>query len=734
VCSSLLRTSVGFIHDDSLRSGQLIYSLYQFADLITKVVGQQMSGVQVLYVGPRDVAATFGIVLGGVPQGETMDAVQQEYFADVTLDFLSGNSGGDRVLDLQIDEQINNGGSIQVLGKLLGVSNQPVAAFANGLESSFREGQESYVQRLIFDSLRPNAINKNGGIEFFEGISSVGGTVNVDPDAATRPQVDDGGSSSLLIIAIVSAVGGIALILLACWYCLSRLKSAEEMREVKRYRERMKAERRARRQDGKETLLGKGDDPEDTHNYRGVITSTSDESSDGQNAASSDDDGRQSIVATAFVADDAEFADFPEDRIDKGQRPIPGDSPPLTPREKPQLQSLKALGDDIPGSSEKRDTPRLAKPDMDNAESFEDSESFDEDSQKPNAAFETRTSPTPRGASPAVLSQFMTEQPKLPGKKVSGSHSVQYQPPAALGAASREVKEAEDVPPGTPWSSPRTPQLQSSMTEDDLASSPRKRVALKPTKSMDSNELLTTNSHQKRVPPKPSKSMDSNELPSQARFVPVPAKSKGASPAVLSRFMKAEPKTSASKLSGSRSVQYQPPAALGGTSGSSPRTPQLQSSKTEDDLASSPRNRVALKPTKSMDSNEFLSTKSHQKRIPPKSSKSMDGNDFPSQARFVPVPAKSKGASPAALSRFMKAEPKTSANKLSGSRSVQYQPPADLGRHSKKVKEAEDVPSGSPRKLHPVRGNTKSLDHSDFKRELSQNAPRLGKINEGGRI
>jgi hypothetical protein len=813
VCSSLLKTSVGFVHDDSLRSGQLIYSLYQFADVITKAVGQQMSGVEVLYIGPRDVAATFGIVLGGVPQGEIMNAVQQEYFADVTIDFLSGASGGERVLDMQIDEQVDNDGSIQVLGKLLGASYQPVAAFANGLESSFREGQDVYVERLIFDRLRPNAINEVGGIEFFEGISSVGGTVDVDLDAAARPQVaGNGGSSSLLIIAIVSAVGGVALILLVCWYCVSRIKSAEEMREVKRYRERMKAERRARRQDGKETLLRKDDDPEDTRNYREGITSSSEEGSDGQNGPFSDDDARQSTVATAIAADDAEFADFPEDRNDKGQRPLQEDFP------------TKALGDDLPGSSARRDTPRPAKPDTDNPESFEDKKGVAEeqeklrleietlqaavaaaegdgtiDSQKPNAALEAPIPPTQEGTSPAELSKVMTEQPKLPAKKVTGSHSAQYQPPAALG--------------GTSGSSPKKPQLQSSKTEDDLASSPRKRVAPKPTKSMDT-------SPQKRVPPNPSKTMNGNDFPSQAPFVPPSAKPKGASPAALSRFIKAEPKTSTDRLSGSRSVQYQPPAALGstskkvkeaedvpsgsprkrppfrgntksldesnlslgkiiegsdtpGTASKAPTSANLKSAspaelskfmkekpklptknlsgsrsvqyqppaalgvtpkkfKEAEDAHGSPQKRVAPKPTKSMGSNEVLSTSSPQKRVPPKPSKSMDSNDFPSQAPFVPARTKTKGASPAALARFMKAEPKTSTDKLSGSRSVQL--PAALRPTSKKVKEAEDVSSGSLRKRPPVRGNTKSLDQSNFKGELSQNARAptpLGKINEG---
>jgi hypothetical protein len=688
-CSVLLRTSVGFIHDDSLRSGELIYSLYQFADTITKVVAQEMSEVNVMYVGPRDVAATFGIVLGGVPQGMIMNAVQQEYFADVTVDFLSTTSAGDRVLDLQIDEQIDNDGSIQVLGKLLGASYKPAAAFANGLESSFREGQDAYVQRLILDRLRPNVINEIGGIEFFEGISSVGGTVDVDADAAT-PQMDDGGSGSLLIVVIVSAVGGIALMLIACWYCRTRRKLNEEKQEVKVYRERMKVERRTRREEAKETLLGQGEDPEDAYNFREVITSSSDEGSDCQNVTSSDDDGRQSTVSTAIVADDsADFADFPEDsgslqqpnaasketKNERGERSIPvavksaksnilkekEEIPPGSPGKKPQLRSVESL-DELSGNPERRSPPKPEKS-MDN----------DEDSQQPDAAFEAATSPTPKGASPAELSQFMTKQPKLPTKKLSGSRSVQYQPPSALGPAPREVKEAEDVTPGA-----------------------RKRVAPKPSKSMDSDELLSRSSPRQRAPPKPAKSMDGNEFLSQA----APAKKKGASPAALSRFMKAEPKSSASKLSGSRSVQLPP------TSG--PTSKKIKEA--EDVSHRSPRSPRRQPPvrgnTKSLDECDFKGT-----RVPPLG-KINEGSVTPGSVSGAPTP---KGASPVLQGQ---AQPKPPTRK--------YQPPGVLDPTlvptSTKVKDAEDVLLTSPRKRLPVRGASQSLDESSFKGKLSPHA------------
>jgi hypothetical protein len=105
----------------------------------------------------------------------------------------------------------------------------------------------------------------------------------------------------------------------------------------------------------------------------------------------------------------------------------------------------------------------------------------------------------------------------------------------------------------------------------------------------------------------------------------------------------------------------------------------------------------------------------------------------------APTPAKAKGASPPTLSRFMKAQPEPSANKVVGSRSVQHQPPTDLSAKSKKVKEAEEVRQGSqqkrsprapPQKRAPPRA-TKSLDENQFKSVLGRNrGPIPRKIEE----
>jgi hypothetical protein len=88
-----------------------------FADAITATVAQQIQSVQVLTLDQGD-AAKFAHHLEWSPKGVTMNAVQQQYFADVTaFPFVFKV----QVLDLQVDEQIDNDGSIQVVGKLLGI-------------------------------------------------------------------------------------------------------------------------------------------------------------------------------------------------------------------------------------------------------------------------------------------------------------------------------------------------------------------------------------------------------------------------------------------------------------------------------------------------------------------------------------------------------------------------------------------------------------------------------------
>jgi hypothetical protein len=151
---------------------------------------------------------------------------------------------------------------------------------------------------------------------------------------------------------------------------------------------------------------------------------------------------------------------------------------------------------------------------------------------------------------------------------------------------------------------------------------------------------------------------------------------------------------------------------------------------------------------------EDIPPSSSRKRPPVRgTTKSLDGDVFrgmldqdsdkPGTASNAPTPAKSKGASPAALSSFTMEQPNFRVDKMVRCRSVQQlQPSTKRSAMSKRVKEAEDVPPGKPRKNSSINSfedelpgspperapptASKSLDEYEFRRIV----PSLGKIDE----
>jgi hypothetical protein len=387
VCSLLLTTTVDFVHDDSLTDGEVKYAFLQYAPHITNIALQQLGGVQILYVGPTAVAALFSLSLSGVPPG-SMNTAQQDYFTDVTIDFLSRGSS-DAVLDLQIDEQVDKNGSIQIIGRLLGASYQPANGYANDLEELFRKGQASYLSQLVLDRLRPRGIAAGDNVEFFQGITSVGGRVNVDFEAPTPAPLsgegggDDGGGSSLIII-IAAAAGGVVIFLLALLLCRRSMANKRvEKRELVDYRQRKKEERQRRKED-KKNLLGGHEDSESD---------------------------KSEMEAPKHVGESNETIEVSLSNSSASQGEEVGDNPaglfpwPVT--------------FDLSGSS-------------------------GHNHRKP-----LKVSTAAITASPAPLAGFMDAQPKVSTKQFSSARTVEPFPPAEHSAKLKQVKEAEDINPST---------------------------------------------------------------------------------------------------------------------------------------------------------------------------------------------------------------------------------------------------------------------------------------------
>jgi hypothetical protein len=739
----LLRTKVDFIHDESLRGGELIYSLYKFADAITATVARQIPKVQVLYIGPRDVAAKFAITLNGVPKGVIMNAVQQQYFADVTVDFLSASSSGNAVLDLQVDEQIGNDGSIQVVGKLLGASNFPVSTYANGLESAFREGRDMYIQKLFLDKLRPHPINQIGGTEFFEGIVSVGGRVDIDteaPSPAPESQNDGGGGggSPALIIGIVAAACSLLLTGLTCWYRRSKLLSRSE-----------KKRRRALRQEAKEELLEHDEDPEQTQGFRENVPHASEGrltivAGDADTNAPLQLTSHQSCGASVAISRD-EISCSGETSADHTAERIPTSEGATQDREerstavvpdqlaiveevassgnqdrRPQVRS-KSFDSDSTGETPRRRAPPKATKSLDGNE-FSDELAYNRAHHKSRTASEA---PVSIGASQAALSRFMKAQPKSSVNKMSGSRSVMSQSRELLGDMFRNLKEAEAAPP----------------EGGSFVGNPRRRKKPSATKSLDGNEfrdmlvrsreddapsvLLEGDSPQKRAPPKATKSLDENEFTSRLGANDVFSLRKidkdnslpssapeNVPPDAQTKFTNLHSKSSTKKAGSSGSVQYQPPKA---------REEEEEEEEVERYPLGSQMKGTQLRASKLFGGDS--PDDSSKRRAPPKSTKSLDGNEFTSQlgrnqASFLhkidhggvnlgtafndPTSAQLKNSPPAVPSESRKVRPSSSDNPMTSSRSVQLKP--SVGKTAL---------TGPPRKRAP--------DKNEFKSQLGRN-------------
>ena len=660
-CSLLLRTTVDFIHDESLRGGELIYSLYKFADAITATVARQIPKVQVLYIGPRDVAAKFAITLNGVPKGVTMNAVQQQYFADVTVDFLSASSSGNSVLDLQVDEQIDNDGSIQVVGKLLGASYRPAATYVNGLENAFREGRDMYMQKLFLDKLRPHPINERGGTEFFEGIVSVGGRVDIDTDAPTlapapapKGQDDGGGGSPILIITIAVAAGALVFTFFACWYRWNRVTSRKE-----------KDRRRALRQEAKENLLGHDEDPEQTHGFRETLPHTSsrrltilagdaDYTDDSESLQLANEDASGSSVTNSCdeVSRSAKTsADQKSERIPANEdvtqereqsstaavsdqsANVDEDTSSDSHRRRPPIRASKSFRDDsTDGFPKKRAPPKTTKSLDGNEFSVELGLN-----RAPNKVGAASEAPTSTGASTAALSRFMKAEPKASVNWMSGSRSIMSQSRIALGDMFRNLKEAEEAENAedTPSGSQRTnPQFRAhkSFEDDSPVGPPRKRTPPKATKSLDRNDFRNQLGHNQLT------YIDKIEGDSDKRGkisnAPTSAKLNGSPPAASSTLMKAHPYSSAnaSTMTSSRSVQLK-----SSTDKISPDRP--------------PRRRAPPKSTKSLNGNDFRSQLGHNRVT--SDAKIDDGGDSLVTATNAHASAKVKSSSLAVLPHLL---------------------------------------------------------------------------------
>lgn len=175
VCTTLA-VSVDYVHNRSLDGGVLEYQLYRTKDLLLRAVEQVIGSYRVKYVGYKDAAADFGIVLRNLPYGQTMNEVQKAYFMDRTRDYLNRTLteiDQSRVLAVEIYNQVPQtrrlralqetapSGDLLLSGRLLGaqLNNFVDATFLLDLEQALLTDQPKYLTEMRLGLIEPGEIN-----------------------------------------------------------------------------------------------------------------------------------------------------------------------------------------------------------------------------------------------------------------------------------------------------------------------------------------------------------------------------------------------------------------------------------------------------------------------------------------------------------------------------------------------------------------------------------------------
>jgi len=262
---------VTFLHLDGLESGTLLHQLYRYPTAITLSLKNQLEDIDVQYIGLESVKAKFTLSLQGVPAGNSMSDIQRSYFNDITTSFLAETLTGAKavVLGVQIEEQDyqdrrlstirvmqTNNAIIRVEGSILGAQATFLEEdeFAKGLQTTFIEQQLLYTKMLAFGGLRPSEIGESGDYDFFQYITGVSGRVEpIDVSQATGDSLSGSGKDlNTKTIAIGAGVGGSILLLFGLCFLRRYLKKRSEYnKDLEEYRERMKIERRSRRESKK---------------------------------------------------------------------------------------------------------------------------------------------------------------------------------------------------------------------------------------------------------------------------------------------------------------------------------------------------------------------------------------------------------------------------------------------------------------------------------------------------
>ncbi len=259
-----------------------------------------------LYVGLASVSADMTMSLIGTPENSIMDSVQADYFKEAVVSFLQARIDPKAsIFSLAIDSQSRSkevrharglqGSDLMVTGKLFGGQGLYYSAedFRSEVEDTFRTGQDIFIESLTTNGLRPSDVSENGGIEIFNGITSVGGFVRVDETPQqSAPGMQGPMTQSAnfgMIVGVVLAVAFTCLVVWLVshfWRLYQQREDKERMREYREERERIDRMNWQKQIDDEyDEVFGGGNDnkeadneaPLDARRYLESITDTDDD-------------------------------------------------------------------------------------------------------------------------------------------------------------------------------------------------------------------------------------------------------------------------------------------------------------------------------------------------------------------------------------------------------------------------------------------------------------------------
>jgi hypothetical protein len=230
--NAAVSTTVSFVHSDTLDSRLVLEELYTLNDVIGQALIDDLKLTQIMPVGMETVWADFEIIVRGVPQGQTMDAMQQGLFKDSMLQFLSttvaARSSYLEIYNVQVKEQTTDGdisnseSSIQLRGTVSGAQHVllPLENFPLQIESGLEENKGFYLSLLRATVSRPYTVDDAGLSKYFDSVSSVEGRFVVGDDPNPNDSVLN---IRLIVVAIGIGILAFVALLIGLYYVYRHL-------------------------------------------------------------------------------------------------------------------------------------------------------------------------------------------------------------------------------------------------------------------------------------------------------------------------------------------------------------------------------------------------------------------------------------------------------------------------------------------------------------------------------